>query len=379
MLLRGLIFFANVFVVAYGVDAIFSIVEELFRLATGSFALVGVRNLIATGVMLAAPLALLAMVLTPRARPSVLFPLAACALWGAFGAAPLGLLFEGVALRMAPLVVQAGLLGLALLRIRSSTQGRSWLIETGAPQQSGKSAFSPLYSVLSLTTLAVVGSFALILYLPLMLMTSMQTMTDGFVRFDLQGVDLADRRYSREGRELRLVGMMHIGENEGYSALVESFAGESTVILAEGVSDQDGLLDQGLSYEGLAEGLGLDTQGSIEAYLDQIDVQNESGEESQRPIVRHADVDARIFHPETREILIEVGNLWNQDDILAAFLRFAQKGQDSPKRIERFQEDVLDRRNEHLLEGDRKLRWTTTSSASSFRGALCICPSSRPK
>jgi hypothetical protein len=340
---RLLLLLANAFIVAYSLDAGFSLVEEAFRHLTGSNVLVSWRNLLAGLVVLGSLAVVPAIVLTPRLPPSVLAPLALSALWMAFGAAPLPLLLERPALDAALVGLQLALAGIGFLRIRALSGGRSWLLGSESPR---RPAFSLAHSLLALGAV-VVGGIALILaYLPLWFLVSIQLMTDGFVRFDLAGVSLADRRYERDDQEVRLVGMMHIGEAEAYQALVESFSGSSTVVLAEGVTDRERLLEVPFSYEGAARALGLDTQDEIEAYLDAM----EAPEHRQWPDVRHADVDLSDFHPDTISWLGWVDEIWGGEDPLGAFARLYARYIEESDRWAVVFEDVLTRRNHHLLD-----------------------------
>jgi len=340
---RLLLWLANAFIVAYSLDAGFSLVEEIFRHLTGSNVLLSGRNLLA-GLVARGSLAVVpTVVLSPRLSPSVLAPLALSALWMAAGAAPLPLFLERPALDAALLGIQLVLAGSAFMRIRALSGGRSWLLGDEAPR---RPAFSLAHSLLALGSVVVGGTALILAYLPLWLLVSIQLMTDGFVRFDLAGVSLADRRYERDGQEVRLVGMMHIGEREAYQAVVESFTGRSTVVLAEGVTDREHLLEVPFSYEGAARALGLETQDEIETYLDAI----AAPDRRQRPDVRRADVDLSDFHPDTLTWLGWVGEIWEVEDPLGAFARLYVSYAEEPERWGVVLEDVLTRRNHHLLE-----------------------------
>ena len=350
MLLRVLVAFANAFVCIYAIDAVFSLIEEGLRSATGSQHLLGTRNVIALTVVAAAPFALIAATLSRRLPPLVLVALAGSALWFAYGAAPLPILC-GDATSAVLVLIQLALALFALLRIRAASGGTTWLITAEPPAKAPREpAFSPTYTLASLCLLIVGGAMLAAAYLPLWFATTIETTTDGFVHFDRNGIGLADRHYARDGTEVRLVGMMHIGENEGYTALVESFVESSTIVLAEGVSDDQQLLEDELSYEGLASGLGLDTQGSIESYLDEIETRREPEQPLLRPLIRYADVDVSSFHPTTRELLDELGNLWDGDEIAPTLLAVARRVESDPERMRQLERDILHDRNTRLLE-----------------------------
>ena len=105
---------------------------------------------------------------------------------------------------------------------------------------------------------------ALLGYGALSLSAQIEHFTAGFMSFDWRGIQSTARVYRRGDREVHLVGMMHIGEDEAYRELFESFAGESTVVLEEGVSDAEGVLGEGLFYDVIASRFGLEVQPSFE-------------------------------------------------------------------------------------------------------------------
>ena len=146
--------------------------------------------------------------------------------------------------------------------------------------------------------------------------TAIEVVTAGFVHFDLTGVSLGDRHYRRGDREIRLVGMMHIGEPEGYRALVCTFERESTVVLAEGVSDREGRLAAALQYGNVAEALGLAQQQELATYL--ADAEDPEAEPPEWPVVQHADVDASVFSPDTIATIRWAGEVWAAEDVASA-------------------------------------------------------------
>lgn len=340
---RALILLANVYVVAYSLDAGLSAAEEWLRHLTGSTALLSGRNLLAYVVFTGSLFALPAMALTPRLPPSVIAPLALSALWMMFGAVPVPLLVKGSTLGPVLSGLQLAFAALAFLRLRALSGGRSWLLGHEALRWP---SFSLRHTVVSGGLIVGGGAAAVLLYLPLWFLSSIQLMTDGFVRFDLAGVSLADRRFERGSQEVRLVGMMHIGEREAYRALVDDFAGRSTIVLAEGVTDREHLLRTPPSYEGVARALGLDTQDEIEFYLDEIEEPQPRG----RPDVRRADVDLSDFDPDTIAWLGWAGEIWGAESPLAALLQLFARYREDPERWSVITEDVLTRRNLHLLE-----------------------------
>lgn len=338
-----LLFFANAFVLGYALDGSLSLVEGIFRLATGSDALLAARSLVAETVVLGSLAALPAMVLTPRLPASVIAPLALSALWMASGAAPLPLLLASPRLDSGLSGLQLAIAVLAFLRIRALSGGRSWLLGHELPQ---RPSFSIRHTLWSGAAVFFGGSVLLAVYAPFWLMSTFQVMTDGFVHFDLAGVSLADRSYERNGQEIRLVGMMHIGQEESYRSLVGSFSGPPAVILAEGVTDRQGLLPEPLSYEHAARALGLQTQDSMEDYFHELG----APQQGQWPDVRRADLDLSDFHPETIALLESATRIWGGQDPLralgAVYVHCIEKQGDCAL----LGQDVLMRRNRHLVE-----------------------------
>ncbi len=342
MPVRSLLLFGNLFLVAFAGDAALSLLEEGLRQATGSTALLAARNLLAGIVVLAALGVVPALALSPKLPPSVLAPPALFALWVVVGAAPLGFFVGADRLPFVLVALQLALAGLAFWRTRRLSGGRSWRLAAATPDAP---TFSPSYSLKVAVVLVAGGLVGAVLYLPLLIVSSLHELTDGFVSFDLEGVALADRRFERDGQEIRLVGMMHIGENASYSELVQSFTGSSTVVLEEGVTDREGLMETPLSYEGVASALGLDTQREIEAYLGE----PETEELGEWPEFRHADLDLSDFHPESVAMLESVADLWDGVDTRAAAAELVRSYEEDPERWIAFGEDVLTRRNRHLL------------------------------
>lgn len=334
---------ANVFVVGYALDAVLSLVDETILAAGGSTGSTGARNALAVLVLYASLLCLPALALFRPLPTLLLAALSLSALWLNSGAAPLPLLFESPGV-LGPVAaaIQVAFAAVALLRIRSLNAGRGWLLRVDALR-------GPTTSLgHSLATVAV-GVFLLIpagvAYVVLSLVTWVQVESSGFVSFDLAGVSLSDRRYERDGQQIRLVGMMHIGEEAVYREIASSFAGESTVVLEEGVSDRLGLLERQLSYGRVAETLGLDQQAGMQEYLEDL----ESDASRDRPDFRHADVDMSEFAPETVEWLGRVAELWESDDSLAAFAeRLGGMAGDEEKWL-LVQRDIFELRNRHLL------------------------------
>jgi hypothetical protein len=339
---RGLQLLAQLFLAAYTLDGALSLVDEVVRAGSGSSPLVGPRNLLAAGVWYAALLVFVALLLTPRIPTLVFLTLVLSTLWLNLGAAPLPLLLRsGTAFGLSAAALQLVLGAGAFFWLRRRSGTGAWTERTAA-----RPAFSLRHTLgfaaLALLVLAPLGAAYLLVWLA----TSTQVASNGFVSFDLYGVSVDDRRYARADREIRLVGMMHIGEETAYAELVRSFVRDSTVVLAEGVSDEEGVLQEHLAYEPAAQALGLSPQDDLERYLAE---SAPDGEAPEWPVVRHADLDASEFSPTTIEFLDWAATLWSSDGVLAALSRIRERPAHDPDWLRVVWRDIFELRNRHLL------------------------------
>jgi hypothetical protein len=138
---------------------------------------------------------------------------------------------------------------------------------------------------------------------------------------------------------------MHLGEPDAYREIFAGFSSESTVVLAEGVTDEQGVMDGPISYEAVARTLGLEQQQYVTEYLSD----DPDGAPPRWPEVRHADLDASDFAPETIEALERIGRVWAADSPFAAFVTLVRHADAEPEIWESLIEDLLHRRNEHLV------------------------------
>jgi hypothetical protein len=335
--------FANAFVVGYAVDAGVSLLEEAVRHATGSPLLVAPRNVLARLVLWSAFWMPVALALTPRLPTLPLLALSLSALWLNFGAAPLALLFDEPA-TAGPVAtaLQGAFAASAFLWVRRRNGGRGWLLTTAA--LAGRD-FSLGHTLRCAAGAILVLAPAAIAYLGVLVATSIQLSTHGFVSFDRTGVSLADRRYTRGDREIRLVGMMHVGESEAYHEVARSFVGASTVVLEEGVSDEEALLETPLSYQRAAALLGLEQQDDFERYLAGL----EEELANVGPEFLHADLDMSDFSPETLEWLEQAAQVYAAERPWQALRAFAAWSKERAGQWQLVERDLFQRRNEHLL------------------------------
>ena len=334
---------ANAFVLAYAADACLSGLDEAVRAGMGSTALLVPRGVLARTVLWASFCVPIAVALTPRLPAALFLLVSLSALWLNFGAAPLPLWVDSRAM-LAPTLVGIQLLVsvLAFAWIRRRNGGTGWLLRDSA--LAGR-AFSPWRTLAWIAGLVLVGLPGAGLYVLLWLATSIQLATHGFVAFDGSGAVLADRHYTLADREVRLVGMMHVGEGESYREIVRSFVGADTAVLQEGVTDAEGRLGTRLSYGRTAAVLGLDEQEPLETYSEEPD----GPDEEPAPVFLRADVDAATFAPETIAWLDQLARVHSADDFWPAVRAFAAWASQRPNEWPIVERDLVARRNEHLV------------------------------
>ncbi len=213
-------------------------------------------------------------------------------------------------------------------------------------------ALFALAALIALPVTATVASVSL-------LASGITARTGGFATLRLDGLYLEERRYERGDQEVRLIAMIHIAQNKFFDNVADSVAGSGpAIVLLEGVTDNDGLLKDGFSYEGLADLVGAISQESTVLSV------GHSGEAEAEPHEPHpdevhyhrADVDIASFRPETIAILNSMGAFLADPMNPASFARL--RAEDSPFRTPgadtRLLEDIVDGRNVHLTEEIKK-------------------------
>ena len=149
------------------------------------------------------------------------------------------------------------------------------------------------------------------------------------------GLAVQVRKYVRDdGKTIELFPMAHVADAGFYHKVSQSFPTNS-IILMEGISDTKNLLTNGISYKRMAKFLGLAEQ--------KVKFGHGGGK-----IVR-ADVDVDQFSPATIEILNLVGLVHAKGlnpETLQQLLQFSP----SPQIDQQLFDDILRKRNQHLLE-----------------------------
>jgi hypothetical protein len=241
-----------------------------------------------------------------------------------------GLLVVPLLESLVELAVAVGTLAL----VRRLSLGKRW---TFPPEALLEADFRWRRAFLFLGGNAVLVVIGLPLYLYLTLAVGVNSFGRGFVVCHGGEISAVTRDYERDGKVVSLVAMMHIAEKGSYEKLVASIDPKGSVILAEGVADEKGLLHQKTDYKKAATALGLETQ--VEAFHPQ-----EKGLD-----VESGDVDVQVFSPGTIGLLNGIFRVHNGTSGIGDVLGL-EKQMGDPDAVEALFNDILDKRNEHLLQ-----------------------------
>ncbi|HXS69214.1 MAG TPA: hypothetical protein VN761_10250 [Candidatus Polarisedimenticolia bacterium] len=158
--------------------------------------------------------------------------------------------------------------------------------------------------------------------------------SEGFMALHPSGFTVQVRKYVRDdGKVIELFPMAHVANAAFYQKVSQTFPTNS-LILMEGVSDNDNLLTNKISYKRMARSLGLAEQ-------------KETFTPPSNEVV-HADVDVSQFSSETIHFLNVAMTFHSEGVNAGSFMKFAQFTP-APGFEKRLFDDILRKRNEHLL------------------------------
>jgi hypothetical protein len=159
--------------------------------------------------------------------------------------------------------------------------------------------------------------------------------TDGFMTLHRGGFTVEVRKYVRaDGKTIQLFPMSHVAEGDFYQRISQTFPTNS-IILMEGVTDKRHLLKQKISYQRMARAMGLAEQ-------------HEKFDPTRGQIVM-ADVDVDQFTTSTLDLLNLIILIHAEGVNVGTIQRLTQYST-APDFQERLFDDLLRKRNQHLLE-----------------------------
>jgi hypothetical protein len=195
------------------------------------------------------------------------------------------------------------------------------------------------FSWLNLSGFLLINVFILVPvllgYLGLCSGVAVSHFSEGFVALHPAGFTVQVRKYVRnDGKTIELVPMSHVGEPDFYRSLSQSFATNSTILM-EGVTDDNDLLTNRITYKRMAASLGLAPQ-------------EKEFKPSPVQMIR-ADVDVAQFTTNTISFL-NVVMLFHSKGLTAENLIKMMQYSPPPHFEEELFDDLLKKRNHRLLQ-----------------------------
>ena len=341
---------ANLFLVLFLIAAILGIANELLHLFLNFQYFAGLQQLIWFALIGVGSLVYLGFGFNKHLPKLILIPLFIWLFWNMVDYWPL----ENAIGSYFRLYASCGqfLLGAAVLRLNRKINNERLLLARSqfiGPAFSGRNLFRfclisiPIMPIaLLLTSYAVIDSL-------------IEETTAGFVQLKPNGLYMTERIYQQENKQIRLTGMIHLGQEDFYANLMASIPNGRTLILAEGVTDEEGLMTERFGYGKIADLLGLTSQenvhfqgrliGAIE--LDEIDI----GEQNTPDILR-ADIDLKQFDPRTLEVLNALAKyILNADSLADGYLEFNRWTQEhtTPDLNGIIMDDLINKRNQSVI------------------------------
>jgi hypothetical protein len=357
---------ANAYLVAFSVDAGLSVLDEIVRHfgigATGGALLSLIRAGVANGVVLASLAMIYVLLFVPPLPRLIFIPLIAFALWCAFGSPG----FPADAFGPYHGLVQSGaqaLLALAAMGILDLKAGRPFVRADTLPVKHRM----VLRTAAAFVSAVIATPVAVLVLASFAYASGIERVTEGYLQFGLTALRTKETILMKGDQKAFLIATMHLGEPSFYKSMRDAMTDDS-LVLEEGVTDREGKLATGLSYSGLARALGLSSQGKIESWdKDKGDVAMREAKvepKSSGPakpsasktapapkldIVR-ADIDISDFRPSTIAFLGEVAKLYASRSTEEAVARIKALGTTAPEITTAVQDDILTKRNRHLIE-----------------------------
>jgi hypothetical protein len=328
----------NVLLVVLLADAVVSLLDDSLGLFAGVHALSSLRGILAFLAFIAGGLLYLLMGATPLVPKRFFLPLALFGPVAMLGAIPLSIFHHDRLAQIAWAFSWCQVI-LSLCIVVWLQGGFRFHWPLIREDQMGSKAFGWLNSIGFVLVNGCVVLPAVLFYFGYCGVLAVDHFSGSFLALRSDSLVVRARKYVRDdGRTIHLIPMMHIGESRFYQQISESFPTNS-VILLEGVTDNQNLLKQKLTYKRVAKSLGLTEQ------------QEEFAPERGRP--KMADVDVGEFSQKSIEFIKLATRLHAEGLNMPVLMELIEKSQD-PALGSQIWEDLLLKRNEHLLGEIRK-------------------------
>ncbi|MFO7578162.1 MAG: hypothetical protein R6W66_10590 [Pelovirga sp.] len=341
---------ANLFLILFFAAALSGLGAAVVRLYGGWSVFADMHPVLQTACLLSGVLVYLGFGFNRHLPLRLFLPLFAWLLWDLARWWPLTS-FTGTAgellLAIAPL-----LLGVIVLKRNAGSNGGSLLL---VPDQFAGPAFS-LARLLrfTLTSLLVLPVLTLLILFSLA-GNLLDSSSGGFVQLKADGLYMTEKVYQRQEKQIRLAAMIHLAQPDYYEDLLATIPTRRTLILAEGVSDELGLMERGFSYDGVARALGLSAQETFPfagRWITRAQLERPVAEASNGPDILAADVDLQQFDPRTVAVLNALARyVLRGDSLLEGYLAFNRWAQEQMTAATQqvMMTDLIDKRDRALV------------------------------
>lgn len=318
-------------------DAVVSLVDDSLILFFGFHWLAPIRGVVFLLAMLLALVVYGGMGFTPMIPKRLFLPITLFSPLAALAAIPFVIFYYSRIQQVAWTISLCQLLlGLCILRRVQGGFKFCW------PPVAARLLEGRRFSWLNLVAFVFVNVLVLppaaIVYLWFCTTVAVDHFSEGFVALRPAGLTMQVRTYARDdGKTIQLIPMSHIGNPGFYQAISESFP-TNAIVLLEGVTDDQNLLTNKITYRRMASSLGLAEQAA-------------EFQPSRGQLVR-ADVDLAELSPNTigfLNLIMLVHAKGVNSKTALTLLQYKP-----PPQFERqLMEDLLQKRNRHLLENIR--------------------------
>jgi hypothetical protein len=307
-------------------------------------------------------LTLAQIVLVPQLPKLTLLPPLLAALWQLAGAPGLSWSLSDPAsmARLDGIMLGATAVGMLMNKLNLGT----WFIRTiDLPVHERLFTRTLIAGPIAALLLVVVGVVALVAAIP----TYIEQESRGYLHFAANGLEVRETVMKKGDSEVRLVGMVHIGEPEFYRQLYAGIPPQA-LILAEGVTDRENRMKAKPSYDNAARGLGLQSQGEFQSLLAGSNIVEAAPAAppapgaapaavtpalpvvAGKPSVVFADVDVSELSPETLAFIEAAGSIFQSATLSEAAGKYMEiTGRFTELQIRAVMEELVKKRNEHAL------------------------------
>lgn len=347
-------FLANLFLLLFLADGIVSSIDEVVSLFSATPALAGLRVLMANLAILMSLVIYISLAIDQRLPKRVFLPL----VFFVWLCPMVPGLFPSLSAYSAVGVIAAVAQVLLFLAVTSEWRKRS----NGSFMVPQSTLHGPFFSWKNSAKFLAASVVILPCLLALMMFSAvngyLQQYTGGFMHVAPDGLHMSEKVYRKGDKVVRLISMIHVGEKQYYDKVLQQRYPGRTIVLAEGVTDDKGLLRSRLDYGKFAGYLGLSTQKD-QMLLKGRPVKASELEETGlqepgngQPDILRADVDISTFHPSTVRFLDELGRQMDKGDSLRDQLRGTVmwwEKNSTPQMEDVLLDDILHRRNIELI------------------------------